>query len=861
MAGSQGLARWDKLAGLHPVQEQAIQALTELLPAVQEKKELHSTQAPEAAALAAGGVKTTQLLQAVLDCSAPPAAPVARAGYIGVLRRYAAWLHSALAACQASSQHWQEVEGHYDTVSNQTQQVRRECETLLQEQRALLEQSKRLQEDLEHFNQADKIQQQLRKGMRVTEQDNLRGSLSPVLVQEFCQLLENLSTSMDWMEAHSEFADAPKYLQTFNSLKSEVLETVRMHWKEALALTPQGALPHSSPSPATASLPDESFASSEALATRAANNTSTAGEGNEKSLLLSPGSIRTRTTELRSTALTLRPLLRAVETRAITHRDYSQLLQDLKALYYQHRHRVLYGWVQKHCLQHAESTALSALSRSMSGFMIEVCSQEVQLFNEFFLPPSAFLPQHVGEGGSSMAQDVDLSQGQDGDVTLARPFLDELLHSLTTLLYTTLRPRVIHETSLDVLCEVVTILKYEILEDQIALSGGSLRSVEEAVMRLLADIQERLAFLAQEYIRDEIHLYTSRPEDLDYPQRLLDRKKPSQPASPTSHTGGRSKRETSFATWHPVLERTLMFLSKLYRCVEVHVFQSLAQQVLFVCITALKTCSTHIGNKNPPANFHGPLFLVQHLLLLREQIAPFQVQFLAREHKLDFTPLTGGGFFSADSKDNVSAAAGGGGGGEGGGRGGGRGGGGRGRGTPLDWARVMRMVERVTPKIQIQEVDSRKHLEAELRRACVHLMKLQAAYILNTLTTKLTQLEKERPQSEQEAQAFLSLLSSLSGTGTQSAADKLKQVVELNTLYLANPVTERILLKPLQRQLNQCMERARAVLDQLFTPPAVAAELAKNLAQVLRGLEEDLERVVPPPPTTPNTHGPARLFP
>ena len=38
-----------------------------------------------------------------------------------------------------------------------------------------------------------------RVGLRISEQGNLKGTLSPVLVQEFCTVIEKLSDSTEWM--------------------------------------------------------------------------------------------------------------------------------------------------------------------------------------------------------------------------------------------------------------------------------------------------------------------------------------------------------------------------------------------------------------------------------------------------------------------------------------------------------------------------------------------------------------------------------------------------------------------------------------------------------------------------------------
>ena len=54
------------------------------------------------------------------------------------------------------------MQGHYDTVSKETEQIRLDCEQLLQEQANLVEERKKLQHSLQYFDQADQIARQLR---------------------------------------------------------------------------------------------------------------------------------------------------------------------------------------------------------------------------------------------------------------------------------------------------------------------------------------------------------------------------------------------------------------------------------------------------------------------------------------------------------------------------------------------------------------------------------------------------------------------------------------------------------------------------------------------------------------------------
>merc|ERR1719150_731946 len=89
--------------------------------------------------------------------------------------------------------------------------------------------------------------------------------------------------------------------------------------------------------------------------------------------------------------------------------------------------------------------------------------------------------------------------------------------------------------------------------------------------------------------------------------------------------------------WYPTVRRTLVCLSRLYRCLEVEIFQGLSQEVLDACIESLENACTQITARKGLRN--GQLFHIKHLLILREQITPFQVQLSVLEYSLDFSKL------------------------------------------------------------------------------------------------------------------------------------------------------------------------------------------------------------------------------
>lgn len=110
-----------------------------------------------------------------------------------------------------------------------------------------------------------------------------------------------------------------------------------------------------------------------------------------------------------------------------------------------------------------------------------------------------------------------------------------------------------------------------------------------ALVNTTQDIQSRLVFKAQAYIRTELESFQPKPEDLDYPKRLQTLKVPAtadgttllpQPDTATpafdsalvdSGTVPVKSAHIAYQNWFPTLPRTLYLLSRLYKCVNVSV--------------------------------------------------------------------------------------------------------------------------------------------------------------------------------------------------------------------------------------------------------------------------------------------------
>ncbi|GAA6077337.1 conserved oligomeric Golgi complex subunit 3, partial [Tachysurus ichikawai] len=169
---------------------------------------------------------------------------------------------------------------------------------------------------------------------------------------------------------------------------------------------------------------------------------------------------------------------------------YLQLLDDVHQCYLDQREVLLAPSINSTLteLTGQNNKDHCALVRSGCAFMVHVCQDEHQLYNEFFSKSTAKL--------------------------------DELLEKLCMSLYDVLRPLIIHVVHLETLSELCSILKNEMLEDHVHNSAVQLCAFDTVVKQMLEDVQERLVYRTHIYIQTDIIGYNPAPGDLAYPDKL-----------------------------------------------------------------------------------------------------------------------------------------------------------------------------------------------------------------------------------------------------------------------------------------------------------------------------------------------------
>ena len=329
-------------------------------------------------------------------------------------------------------------------------------------------------------------------------------------------------------------------------------------------------------------------------------------------------------TTMRRLSRSLRPVLIEIEMR-IRNDMYSKLMDDCQYAYFHDRKRLLLPLLSLKLDRHLSSLAPSSPTPSSLSPT----------------SPSSSLAEFLRR---SCADLVHIAQMESQLLSLffssAKKGFDEMLGSFGMNVYEVTRP-VLLKQSLDDLCTVAGVLKIEIIEEQIRRRPELATPILSGFRRILQDIQERLSFLVEIFIRDEVTTYVPTPNDLDYPNILQLREEKEKEMEMEKREERREREEERIAEkWYPPVGRTLLCLSKIYLILDKGVFQEIASDAVGEVTASLISASAKVSLRSGIE--HASLFLIRHLIILRDQISPFDIDFSKTERSLDFSESLAG---------------------------------------------------------------------------------------------------------------------------------------------------------------------------------------------------------------------------
>eukprot|EP00891_Asterochloris_glomerata_P005633 jgi/Astpho2/5633/e_gw1.00079.14.1_t len=651
-------------------------------------------------------------------------------------RQYAGTLSGHLQACEAILSQLDDMLGlfgdlkeQHREVSEQSRSLTGSCEVLVVEQEQLVEFADALRSRLSYFNELERIAAQFHAASLAVDSS------------DFLPLLQRLDDCIAYVSRRPQYADSSAYSGKFRQLQQRALATMRTKVQQVLRQASEQVHPAANGS-ATPTANGQSQLPAPRL-----------GEGAEQALLY----VRFRA----AAEPGLSGLLKGIEGRAELAAEYAQLLADCQQIYCDTRLLLVVPVVQQHILD-SSAEPLPTLMRQGCAYLIQVCQQEHQLSRHFFA-----------------ADDPEGSA------------LGPLMEPLCTILYDTLRPRFIQLQHLNELCELVDILQHEVLEEQLSRRGESAAPLRPVLQRTLADIQGRLIFKAQAFIKDEVIGHQPQPEDLDYPAKLQQVEGAAANGEPQAPESAAPSSLDAYSAWYPPVRSTLLCLSKLYGCVGPKIFSGLAQDAVAACTASVQISSRLVVKRHGVLD--GQLFMIKQLLILREQIAPFEADFAVTEYDLDFSHMR-------DHLRRIMAGK------------------LHGRCGP-HFAQTL-------PSWPYAQVDSKKELEKLLRATCeafiMAVTKLAVEPMLSFIT-KVTAVKvaassagRGKPLREQ-AFASPARLEEMVEKVRGNMRTALPKAVGQMKLYLKNPSTHASLFKPIKSNIAEAHAQIASLLESEYS--------------------------------------------
>ncbi|KAL2842350.1 Sec34-like family-domain-containing protein [Aspergillus pseudoustus] len=489
----------------------------------------------------------------------------------------------------------------FKAVDSQTSTFQQQCEGLLSAQKRDTNLVTDIEHNLQFYDFLDPASRRL----------NAPGAGNTVRGQNFSDMLRRLDECLDYMEAHPEQKEAEVYRSRYRLLLTRALTLIRGHFVSSLR---------------------EIYSSvAKKVADKQLSDTALSA--------LLYAKFRVGAPELKQIGL-------EIQKRAVppldpdqgTEAEYQSLLNELHTNYASTRGKLIRPLVHKRLGEIAQTPSTSkdlvSFARASISYVRGVCLDEFDLWSEWF----------HGQGG-----------------------LYDYLETICEPLYDNLRPRIIHEDKIVKLCQLCTLLQTRYLfdqEEEIEYPDANQLDFSALIQPALEDVQTRLVFRAQAFLRDEIERFKPRAEDLDYPERnkqfsisISDKQISGRKVShgdafinppkstKTTEDGTEIEQDSRWdfesqnapAGWYPTLRKAVWLLSRIYRLVNSTVFDDLAHQIVHQTTASLHHASSSISSKSTT---DGQLFLLSHLLILKQQIVAFDIEYVAPEVSFDFSGVT-----------------------------------------------------------------------------------------------------------------------------------------------------------------------------------------------------------------------------
>jgi conserved oligomeric Golgi complex subunit 3 len=467
-------------------------------------------------------------------------------------------------------------------------------------------------------------------------------------------------------------------------------------------------------------------------------------------------------------------LMLLVRNRLNRGEAYYDLFTLCRNTYCASRESLLKLTLRAHMDKLRDQHGLVGMTRLASVFLIRLCTVETSLYLDFFGDKKE--ESDDGKRASTSASTL-ASQVMSDEGTYYDSDFQTYLTNLCNALHRTVRRGLVTVLDLDTLCQIVSVLREE---RSMASSSPTTMAAARAISTVIEDAQERLIFCANSALSKEVVRFRSTPDDLDYPAKLVS--KTVESATETGNDEDAVEKQLQvYESWFPPIRSVLRILSKIFRVVEARVFEDIARDSVQACTRCLKVGSSYILQRS--GVIHADLFLVKHLLILREQLSPFDIELRSVERQLDFSDAGKAvSRFLANRNRRLFSMS-------------------------TENALVTLLREGVS--VQEANVDSKRDLEDALRSACNDFIEHTSQNIASDLINFGAQCKITGDNTSNQAFMQGDVVKSMLESTAMIVEVQLAEVTNQMSLYLDNGATQSILLKPVSRKIVRAIEDAK----------------------------------------------------
>ncbi|KAG5513252.1 hypothetical protein PMAC_001622 [Pneumocystis sp. 'macacae'] len=305
-------------------------------------------------------------------------------------------------------------------------------------------------------------------------------------------------------------------------------------------------------------------------------------------------------------AFQLKPYIEEIELRVNDHDTYHILINDCENSYFGVRYKLINRIVLEKLNELSSNKNLVAFTRLTITFFQSLCLDEFSLFQRFF------------ENKSS------------------NDFSQKLFKPISTYLQSKLDK----ESKLLLHCDILSIIKMQLFQSTENDTPSSYHKLDFTIIfsEIIQTLESYIVLEVRNIAISEIQNFVSNKNDFNFFENLEKKDELNSLFTETSDIQKEILFNDVFITgWYPTLSKTISLLSKIYPILNTESFTSVAYDIIKFCISSLVHASniqTDISIRN------NQFFLIKHLLILRDQVLKFNINFFHFESEANINTVS-----------------------------------------------------------------------------------------------------------------------------------------------------------------------------------------------------------------------------